>query len=182
MPPNRSAHSDTGDARTARPFTTFNFRVRIERDGTLLCDAAFAECDGLEATMESKTHREGGNNDTQYQLVGPVSYGQLTLKRGMTKSFDLWDWFNHVNEQDGYNERINVRVEVLSSDRKGDEASRSEVDARFILSGCLPVKIRAPSLSASDGGVAIEEMQIAYEHLRTEIPGTESETQSPAVG
>lgn len=180
MPPNGPAHSDTADDRTARPFTTFNFRVRIRRDGTLLCDAAFAECDGLEATMEPKTHREGGNNDTQYQLVGPVSYGQLTLKRGMTKTFDLWDWFNHGTEPGGYGDRTDVRVEVLSSDREGEGGSA--VDVRFILADCLPVKLRAPSLSATDAGVAIEELQVAYEHLRTEIPGTESEKQSPAVG
>lgn len=182
MPTNPSPTSENADDRTARPFTTFNFRVRIRRDGTELCDAAFSECDGLEATMEPKTHREGGNNDTQYQLVGPVSYGQLTLKRGMTKTFGLWDWFNRVNEPDGYGARTHVRVEVLSSDREGDGESQSAVDARFILSNCLPVKLRAPSLSASEGGVAIEEMQIAYEHLRTEIPGTDSEMQSPAIG
>lgn len=180
MPPNVSPQSENADDRTARPFTTFNFRVEIQRNGRELCDAAFSECDGLEATMEPKTHREGGNNDTQYQLVGPVSYGQLTLKRGMTKTFDLWDWFSHVNAPDGYGDRTRVRVEVLSSEGAG--GTQSGVDARFILSDCLPVKLRAPSLSASDGGVAIEEMQIAYEHLRTEIPDTDSEQQSPAVG
>ena len=43
--------------------------------------------------MEVKTIREGGNNGRQIRLTGPVAYGQLTLKRGMTASFDLWDWF-----------------------------------------------------------------------------------------
>ena len=33
-------------------------RARLPR----VCNAAFAECDGLEMTMEVKTIREGGNN------------------------------------------------------------------------------------------------------------------------
>ena len=153
-----------------RPFTTFNFRVRIERDGDLLCDAAFSECDGLEMTMEPKTHQEGGNNRTQYQLAGPVTYGQLTLRRGMTKTFDLWNWFNQVTQTGGYGKRADAEVEILASDR-GGEAGAPPVNARFTLRDCLPVKLRAPSLAANDGGVAIEELQVAYERLEASIPG-----------
>jgi hypothetical protein len=36
---------------------------------------------------------------------------------------------------------------------------------RFVLTGCLPLKLKAPALNAQDGTVAIEEMQIAYETL-----------------
>src|SRR2546426_2542539 len=79
------------------PFTAFNFAVEIEVPGVsqnVLCNASFSECDGLEMTMEVKTIREGGNNGEQIRLTGPLSYGQLTLKRGMTTTFDLWDWMN----------------------------------------------------------------------------------------
>ena len=77
------------------PFTAFNFSVEITRPGrrAALCNAAFSECDGLEMTMDVKTIREGGNNGVQIRLAGPIAYGTLTLKRGMTASFDLWDWF-----------------------------------------------------------------------------------------
>src|SRR5919109_3917627 len=76
------------------PFTAFNFAVEINVPGVApkVCNASFSECDGLETTMEVKTIREGGNNGEQIRLTGPLSYGQLTLKRGMTENFDLWDW------------------------------------------------------------------------------------------
>lgn len=171
MPPNEPV--------TDRPFTTFNFRVGITTDGTELCEAAFSECDGLEMTMEPETHREGGNNVTQHQLVGPVTYGTLTLKRGMTKTFDLWKWFNRVNGGE-YGLRAKTTVEMLSSRWSGDDetpgggnaegtTSESSVTARFELFGCLPVKLRAPSLNATDGGVAIEEMQISYERMDIDL-------------
>src|SRR5262245_42157923 len=83
---------------TVTPFVGFNFAVEITLPGVSapLSSAAFAECDGLEMTMEVKTIREGGNNGRQIRLTGPASYGQLTLKRGMTSSFDLWRWFRDV--------------------------------------------------------------------------------------
>ena len=83
------------------PFTTFNFQVQLTITNysglglsSQLCDMEFSECDGLEMTMEPKTVREGGNNTQQTHLVGPVSYGNLTLKRGMTRNLDLWKWFS----------------------------------------------------------------------------------------
>src|SRR6516225_9274556 len=80
------------------PFTAFNFAVEIEVPGVSpkVCSAAFSECDGLEMSMEVKTIREGGNNGRQPRLAGPLTFGQVTLKRGMTATFDLWDWFTAV--------------------------------------------------------------------------------------
>src|SRR5829696_8973293 len=80
------------------PFSAFTFSVEItpDRASAPLCSAAFAECDGLEMTMDVKTIREGGNNSAQIRLAGPVAYGQLNLKRGMTGSFDIWSWFSAV--------------------------------------------------------------------------------------
>ena len=54
----------TSVAPNAYPFTAFNFGVEIRVNDAIprVCSAAFAECDGLEMTMEVKTIREGGNN------------------------------------------------------------------------------------------------------------------------
>ena len=49
-------------------------------------------------TMDVKTIREGGNNAAQVRLFGAVNYGTLTLKRGMTSNFDLWNWFESLYE------------------------------------------------------------------------------------
>jgi phage tail-like protein len=141
-----------------RPFTTFNFKVKlwVGDNSREVCKCEFSECDGLEMNIEPKTIREGGNNGRQIHLMGPVAYGQLTLKRGMTTNFDLWRWFRQVQQE--RNVRASGEIQMLASDRTG-------VDVRFTLTGCLPIKLKAPALSAKDGEVAIEEMQIAYEML-----------------
>lgn len=156
-----------------RPFTAFNFKVVFTRENEdrPLCEAAFSECDGLEVTMEPKTFREGGNNVSQIHLVGPVTYGQLSLKRGMTSSFDLWTWYDDVLQRPNHGLRVDGMVVMLASRRtpkeereEGSAGGREQVT--FLLSRCLPVRIKAPALSAADGQVAIEELQVAYERLK----------------
>lgn len=143
------------------PFTAFNFEIQLIVPNAAglglssqLCNGEFAECDGLEMTMEPKTVREGGNNTRQYQLAGPVSYGNLSLKRGMTPNLDLWTWFRLAagNDQRG----LLAQGVVLMKDAQGT------VVMRFNLTDCLPIKLKAAALNAKDGTVAIEELQIAY--------------------
>lgn len=157
----------------ARPFTAFNFLVLIELkdvEGVSdpICGAAFSECDGLEMTLEPKTIREGGRNTGPVHLAGPISYGQLSLKRGMTSGFNLWKWFEKLAApgQGGY--RTAATVVMRAADRSDQ--------AIFKITGCLPVKLKAPALNAKDGLVAVEEMQIAYESLAIEAPATKRQS------
>lgn len=140
------------------PFTSFNFAVEIYVPGISdrVCNAAFAECDGLEMTMDVKTIREGGNNGKQIRLTGPMNYGQLTLKRGMTATFDLWKWAAAMLTDRAL--RADAEVVLFATDGETERA-------RFILSRCVPLKLKAPALNAKDGTIAIEEIQLAYESL-----------------
>lgn len=140
------------------PFTGFNFAVEIAVPGVAqrICHAAFSDCDGLEMTMDVKTLREGGNNGRQIRLAGPLSFGLVTLKRGMTRSFDLWNWMARALAEPSL--RADAEIVLLAADGRA-------VHARFVLSRCLPAKLKAPTLNARDGGVAIEELQLAYEAL-----------------
>ena len=145
------------------PFSAFNFRVEITPEGASapLCGAAFAECDGLEMTMEAKTIKEGGNNAQVHRAAGLLAYGTLTLKRGMSATFDLWDWFAKVVEDPSI--RADGEVVLLAADGTTERA-------RFVLQRCLPVKLKAPPMNAKDGAVAIEELQLVYESLTLKRP------------
>lgn len=147
------------------PFTAFSFAVEIYRDqdSKPLVEAAFAECDGLEMTHDIKTIRQGGDNARQFRLNGAVSFGQLSLKRGITGDFSLWKWF-----QDSIADprlRAGAEVVLLAPDGVSERM-------RFQLSRCVPVKVKAPQLNAKDGQIAIEELQVAYETLRLALPAS----------
>ena len=99
-------------------FQAFNFRVeiRLPESSHPLCEASFSECDGLEVTREVKSIREGGNNSTHLRLPGGVSYGQVTLKRGMTRGFDLWKWFDQSVSSPAL--RASIDVVMLTAARE----------------------------------------------------------------
>jgi len=151
------------DDTTLHPFTGFNFSVELRIKDVLpqVCNAAFAECDGLEMTMEAKTIKEGGNNAQLHRAAGLLAYGTLTLKRGMTATFDLWDWFAKIVEDPSI--RADGEVVLLAADGVTERA-------RFVLQRCLPVKLKAPPMNAKDGAVAIEELQLVYESLALKRP------------
>lgn len=145
------------------PFSAFNFSVEISVPGVSeqVCAGAFAECDGLEMTLESRPLREGGNNGVVFRLPGPVGYGQLTLKRGLTSNLDLWTWFSATVASPAL--RGAGEVVVLAADGTTERA-------RFLLTRLLPIKLKAPPFNAKDGILAVEELGLAYERLTLREP------------
>jgi len=148
----------------AAPFTAFNFAVEISVPDVAptVCAAAFAECDGLEMTQEVKTIRSGGDNGTAYRLAGPATFAQVTLKRGVTGSTDLWAWM--AASIDDPTLRGDGEVVVFAEDGVTERV-------RFVLERCLPVRVKAPPLNARDGLVAIEELGLVCDRISLRAPG-----------
>lgn len=147
-----------------RVFTAFNFLVEISVEGLAdqLCQAAFSECDGLEMSMEPKSFQQGGLNTEQIHLAGPISYAELTLKRGMSQDLGLWRWFTELMKTDRRGLRGQATIVMLDGNK--------QEQLTFKLKDCLPIKLRAPALNAAEGGLAIEEMQLVYAALEVEFP------------
>jgi phage tail-like protein len=159
----------------AAPFTAFNFSVEISVPGVApaVCGAAFAECDGLEMTIESKTIRSGGENGVAYRVAGPAGFGQVTLKRGLTDSTDLWRWITAAVENPSL--RGDGEVVMLADDGSTERA-------RFVLERCLPVRVKAPPLNARDGLLAIEELALVCDRIGLREGGAFGSGVSASVG
>jgi phage tail-like protein len=161
------------------PYTTFKFEVILNLDTPIagisnpLCNAAFSECDGLEMSMDPKQYRSGGDNRRQVNLMQPVSYARLTLKRGMTGNLQLWQWFT-VASTAGKSARAQGQVTMYDA----DGTPRLE----FTLEDCLPTKIRGPQLNAATGLVAIEELQLVYAAMSVRPAGQSGIGVSVGVG
>ena len=130
-----------------------------EGEQVLLCRGAFAECSGLEVSMEPKTIKEGGRNWGVNQRMGQVSFSTVVLKRGLSSNGDLWTWFSLVG-QGAYAQRLNVTITLF------DQAGAGL--ASWTLLKAMPIKFKAPDLIASSSEVAIEELHLVYEGLRRE--------------
>lgn len=149
------------------PFTAFRFEVILDLDqptaglASPLCDAAFAECDGLEMTMEPKIVESANVTNRQQRLIGPMKYGQITLKRGMTSNLQLWQWFAQTRP----GSVLTAHGQITMWDTDGTPV------IQFTLQGCLPVKMRAPSLNAREGQIAIEELGLVCAQFSVGPPG-----------
>jgi phage tail-like protein len=165
-------------AENSYPFSTFNFVVSLTIENAPvalklanpLCYSEFSECDGLEMTMEPKTVREGGNNTQVIHLVGPVNYGNLTLKRGMTFNQDLWKWFQSAaghSASTAIKRGMTATAEIIVKRKAAGNGNVSSKEEQIVytLHDCLPIKIKGAPLNAKDGIIAIEEVQIAYSYF-----------------
>ena len=90
------------------PYRNFQFLVHI--DG--ITQASFSECSGVSSTTEVIEYREGGNNSTVFKLPGKTSYGDITLKWGITGDLAFWNWV--VAGMNGLVQRTEGSVSLLN--------------------------------------------------------------------
>jgi phage tail-like protein len=153
---------------TEAPINVFNFEVIFfedpldsddESDSDVpMCSGAFAECTGLEATMEPKVIKEGGRNYGAAQRAGPVTFATVILKRGMTTNGDLWDWFEQVTQGD-YAYRLGAHIRI----KDGSQSDAPVMEWR--LTNVMPIKFKSADMSAKATEVGIEELHLAHEGL-----------------
>lgn len=152
---------------TATPFGNFHYDLLFSSsplDGSAasdrnIADGAFAECSGLEATMEPKVIKEGGQNYGTHVRAGTVTFATVILRRGMTFNTDLWKWFEAVTLRNGYTNRMDVTIRHV-------DFSTKEVIRSWQLSKALPVKFKSSDLNAKGAEIAIEELHLVHEGLQ----------------
>lgn len=147
-------------------FIPFRFHVTLfdsDNASREICQGAFSEVSGLEASMTPKTHKEGGRNWGEVQLSGPTTFPPVILKRGITNIDHLWSWFEATTHSANYGLRYSGMIEVFRP--SGEPAFR------WSLINVLPSKFKGPDLSATANQVAIEELHLVHEGLMLERPG-----------
>ncbi len=132
-----------------------NFRYRLEIDN--LAVAGFSEVGIGATTTDVIDYREGTDPPHVRKLSGLTRYGNITLKRGVTDSLELFNWHRQVvNGQLGASRR-NVVIVVA------DEAGQDQ--ARFVVSQAWPVKYDPSDLNAKGNEVLIELLELVNEGI-----------------
>lgn len=147
------------------PLHVFRFRVDfrsdpLSNDGSHevidVCSGAFAECTGLEATMEPKIIKEGGRNYGTAIRAGVTTFAAVILKRGISTNKNLWQIFNAVSTG-FFAPRLQVTIHLFDVD--GTEVRAWRLDR------ALPVKFKFADLNARGAEVGIEELHLVHEGL-----------------
>jgi phage tail-like protein len=99
-------------------------------------------------------------NNTKRKIPGIVKYSNLVLKRGITKSMELYNWYKDIVDGKINTSRKNVSLVLL--DDEGNEA------ARWKFEGAWPIKYTTPLLNAMENEIAIETLEITHEGMTRE--------------
>lgn len=132
----------------------FNGRFLIEIEG--VTQGAFTACDGLEASVDVVRFADGSDKlNGERKRPGRARYANIVLRRGVTRSHELWDWFKAVT--DGHIERRAGSVIVC-----GDDGSEIY---RYNFFEAWPCRWKSLVLRTDEPGTLVEELELAVEKI-----------------
>jgi phage tail-like protein len=135
-----------------------SYRFYVEIDA--IPQAVFTEVNGLQVETEVMEYKEGGNNGFIHRLPGRTKVGNITLKRGMTRSNEFFTWYLGI----AFGRKIIRRnLSIVMYDTLGKEVMRWD----FI--NAYPVKWTGPQFNAGGSASAVETVELAHDGLKAEI-------------
>ena len=132
-----------------------NIRFRLEIDGMQV--AGFSEVVIGSTTTEAIDYREGNEPARVRKLSGLTKFGNVTLKRGVTDSLELFQWSQQIVQGQLNANRKNVAIVVLGEG--------GEDRARFVISNAWPIKYDPSDLNAKGNEVFIECLELVNEGI-----------------
>lgn len=148
--------------------TTCRFYIELKLDGSQdPVDAYFMECKGFKQTQAAievceVSPRQWGKaksgQRSHTKIPGNVKTSNLTLRRGMTQSTTLWNWFEAVQEGNWAKQLRDGSLTIY--DQMGS------AQALFQFGGAWPIGYLVSDLNVSTGELAIEEMELAVETFK----------------
>jgi len=147
------------------PYSAFNFLVAID-DGRAADEplGGFSDVSGLSTEFTVAEYRYGNDPEEHVRKVpGVHKVGDITLKRGVVNSTDLWNWIEQIRDIGPDGQRT-VIITMLS------EAGKTV--QKWTLRGVIPLKYAGPTFAAKGGGdVAMEELTLSAEGIYFQATG-----------
>ncbi len=135
------------------PYRGFRFRVEIEGIQT----AAFSEASIPTTETQTTDYREGTDPTTVRKLSTLDTYSNLTLKKGLTDSVDLYNWRKLAQDFGAGAARRSISL-VLIDDEGNDKARWEIVEA-------WPTKYEVTGFNATGGETMVQTLEIVNEGI-----------------
>lgn len=142
------------------PYGAFNYLVSLGTGDESSVVAGFSDVSGLGTEISYSEYRNGNEKaNTVRKIANTFKNDDVTLKRGLIGSTDLFAWVKSVREGD--HDPRTVVITLL------DEARQPVVSFRLLKA--QPKKWVGPTLAAKGGGeVAMEELHLVHEGIVVE--------------
>jgi phage tail-like protein len=144
-----------------RPYVQFNFLVDLGTGKTEGPEAGFQEVSGIGMEVTVSEYRNGNEKENSVRkITGLNKASDVTLKRGVIGSLNLYQWLNEIRNGDQSALRT-VTIQLQNEDHTSVVQTWKLIRARIIKSTSGP-------FNAKGTDVAMEEMVLAYERLEME--------------
>jgi phage tail-like protein len=141
-----------------RPYAQFNFLVDLGTRNTVGVEAGFQEVSGIGMEVTVSEYRNGNAAENSVmKITGLNKSTDVTLKRGVIGSLDLYNWLDDIR-----NGNQNAKRDVVISLQSEDHTS--VVQTWSLKRACI-IKHTSGPLSAKGTEVAMEEVVLTYERL-----------------
>jgi phage tail-like protein len=146
----------TEDALTGDPMIGAHFIVSI---GAV--EGYFTEVSGLGSESEIVEHKiiaKGAKESIIRKIPGRLKWGDIVLKRGITKNLDFYNWRKQVEQGDVAKARVDGTITMV------DQELNPVASWEFYKG--WPAKISGPQLQSDGNAVGIEELTIVHEGIK----------------
>jgi phage tail-like protein len=143
------------------PLPVFCFKVDLKLPSGKGGEAFFKSVTGLKYETEVVPVREGGQNQTTYQLVGATKWSNLVLKQGYTGNSALLEWREEwIKAFSGGKKFTRITSGTITQLN-----TALEPVATWTFFRGWPAKWEISEFDASKSELAIETLEIAHEGL-----------------
>jgi phage tail-like protein len=138
------------------PLPAFCFFVQLNISGYGNAQAFFKSVGGLRMETEVVPVREGGTNDTTFQLPGATKWSNIVLKQGFTAASSLVKWRQEWMR--GTMNRIKTGKIIQLDTARNPKCSWTFYNA-------WPAKWEISEFDASKSELAIETLELAHDGI-----------------
>lgn len=143
-------------ANVTNPYLNFRFKIQIAG----MTVASFSEANIPDSSVESVDYREGTDPNYARQLSGLTKFTSLSLKRGISDSMDLYNWFQQVTTTGASTAGVKKNISLILIDESGNDK------ATWTITNAWPSKYQGSGFNAKSGEVMIETVEITLETLK----------------
>ena len=148
------------DTEREDPLIGFHFALDVQ--GTI--KGYFTECSGIGSETEIAEQKVVNEKGIQVvlKIPGRLKWGDITLKRGLTSSMDLWEWRKMV--EDGVVKGARKNGSIIMFDQS------LKAVAQWDFKNAWPSKISGPTPKSDGNDITLEEITIVHEYItRTKV-------------
>ncbi len=144
-----------------KPYVQFNFLVNLGDGNTDGAEAGFQECSNIGMEVTVAEYRRGNDRENSVRkITGLNKATDVTLKRGVIGSLNLYNWLNDIRNGNQNAERT-VIIQLQNEDH-------TEIVQTWKLLRARIIKHVSGPMNAKGTDVAMEELTLAYERLEME--------------